>query len=142
MNKFTERLLEEWKQHSKIVVGVDVDDTIKPWRTSTQEECDKVIRDLINAKDVGAYITIFTACNEDRFEEIKTYCKEKGLEIDSINQNPIELPYGNQNKIYANIFIDDRAGLQESLECLNEAMYRMRAYKAGKRLDNPGSTEF
>ena len=33
--------------------------------------------------------------------------------VDTINQNPLSLPYdSNDNKIYANIFLDDKAGLE------------------------------
>jgi hypothetical protein len=52
------------------------------------------------------------------------------LKIDSINQNPINLPYGNSSKIYANIFLDDRAGLNESLDRLYRVMYMIRGKKA------------
>lgn len=115
------RLYKEWLEHKKIIIACDYDDTIFPWRFVSQEQCDKVIEELIRCQKVGAYITIFTCSNVDRFQEIKDYCKSKGLHIDSINENPISLPYGNVNKIYANIFLDDRAGLTESLLILTTA---------------------
>jgi hypothetical protein len=142
MNRETQRLLEEWQQHGKIIIASDFDDTIRPWRFNTQAYCDSVIHLLSECKLVGAYIIIYTACKEERFDEIRAYCKDKGLEIDAINKNPIELPYGNHAKPYANIFLDDRAGLDSTFKTLSEAMYEMRAYNAGKRLDNEGSTEF
>lgn len=118
---YVHRLYKEWVEHKKIIIAVDYDDTIFPWKFSTEENCQKVINELIACQKVGAYITIFTCSNVDRFQEIKDYCKSKGLVIDSINENPISLPYGNVNKIYANIFIDDRAGLNESLLILTTA---------------------
>lgn len=121
MNKYVKRLYDEWSLHDKIVIGVDFDDTISPWKLADQKDCDEVIRQLRFAKSTGAYITIFTACDPDRYDYIKDYCKEKGLEVDSINENPIQLVYGNNKKIYANIFIDDRAGLNEALHILAEA---------------------
>ncbi len=137
--KYAARLYKEWLEHKKIIIGVDYDDTIFPWRFSSQEQCDKVIKELILCKNTGAYITIFTCSNVDRFQEIKDYCKSKGLEIDSINENPISLPYGNVNKIYANIFIDDRAGLNESLLILTTA----RTMYFNKELAlNENETEF
>lgn len=142
MNKYITRLSEEWKLHGKIIVAVDFDDTISPWKTNNQQDCDRIIEVLKEVKLTGAYITIFTACDKDRFEDIKHYCENKNLQIDSINQNPITLPYGNNNKVYANIFIDDRAGLDEALNILQESMYIMRSYNTSKKLDNPGSTEF
>jgi hypothetical protein len=94
-----------------------------------QTDFTKVISVLKVAKETGAYLVIFTACNPDRYEEIRRYCEERGLPIDAINETPIDLPYGKTKKIYANIFIDDRAGLNESLEILEMACYRRRGKK-------------
>lgn len=137
MNRYEIRLLQEWEQHGKIVIAVDYDDTISPWGFSAPEDLiqlDKTINILKVAKETGAYITIWSACNPDRYDEIKKYCASKGLEIDSINTNPIDLPYGKDRKIYANIYIDDRAGLLESLAMLEKVMYIIRGKKASELL--------
>lgn len=125
---YTERLEREWDQHGKIIIACDYDDTISPWKM-TGFDPKKIMDVLKTAKQTGAYIVIFTSCNEERYQEISDYCKKNGLEIDAINRTPIDLPYGNNTKIYANIFLDDRAGLNESLYILEYAMYRIR----GKR---------
>ena len=122
---FLERLEQEWEQHGKIIIACDFDDTISPWKMKNAD-FKRVIDVLKIAKNTGAFIVIFTACDESRYEEIRTYCKSVGLEIDSINQNPIDLPYGKNGKVYANIFIDDRAGLNEALNILEFAMYKIR----------------
>lgn len=129
MNKYQERLLNEWRTHSKIIVATDFDSTISYWKTiENQEDIQYAVKVLKLCKEIGAYLTIFTACKEDRFQEIREYCISIGLNIDSINKNPVELPYGNTSKIYANVFIDDRTlSLRESLEMLEEVAYRMRA---------------
>lgn len=129
---YIDRLYNEWITHSKIIIGVDFDDTISPWKLAKDEDCQRVIKILKHAKHVGCYIVIHTACNPERYEEIGRYCEQMGLSIDTINQNPIELPYGKQNKPMCNIYIDDRAGLNESLEILQVAMYR----KAGNDYEN------
>jgi len=133
-NKYYKRLYEEWQQHSKIIIAVDFDDTISPWRFQTPEdinEIERTMKIIIEAKQIGAFVVIFTACNKDRYIDIIEYCRSKGLEIDGINTTPVEIPhgYGKTNKIYANIFLDDRAGLIESLEMLEDTMYKIRAYK-------------
>jgi hypothetical protein len=125
---YLERLENEWMTHGKIIIACDFDDTISPWRMHNAD-FNRVIEVLKTAKQTGAYIVIFTACNPSRYDEIRKYCSDAGLTIDTINQNPIELPYGNTGKVYANIFIDDRAGLNESLNILEFASYRIR----GKR---------
>lgn len=130
MNKYITRLVTEWNKYGKIVVAIDFDDTLFPWGFKSKEdleEMDKLISIVRKVKETGAYITIWSACDKDRFPEIQEYCKSKGLEIDSINTNPIELPYGKDRKIYANIYLDDRGGLNEALNILENAMYLVRS---------------
>ena len=131
---YLERLEQEWKQHGKIIIACDYDDTISPWKMKGFDP-KRVIEVLKVAKQTGAYIVIFTSCNEERYQEIEEYCNSQGLEIDAINKTPINLPYGNNSKIYANIFIDDRAGLNEALNILEFAMYRVRAGQRNEFFD-------
>jgi hypothetical protein len=129
-NKYLKRLLDEWNQYGKIVIAVDYDDTISPWRFKDSEDIkkfDRIIKLLKDCRYTGAFISIFTSCNQDRYDEIKSYCYSKGLHIDSINETPISLPYGNNGKIWANIFLDDRAGLDESISILESALYKRRS---------------
>lgn len=128
VEKYINRLLNEWKQHGKLIIAVDFDDTLRDWKMGDHATYTKVMNLLKACKQTGAYVVIFTACNSDRYGEIKDYCSVMGLEIDSINQNPLELPYGNQNKIYANIFLDDRAGLNEAMTMLETTLYQYRGY--------------
>lgn len=135
MNKYAKRLLEEWKQHGKIIISVDYDDTIYPWRKDFNEEDIARTIDLVKiAHSTGAYIVIFTASDTDRYDEIKTHCDKIKLPIDAINKNAIPLPYGNNGKIYYNINLCDRSGLVESLDILQTAMYAYRSYKYTKSL--------
>jgi hypothetical protein len=140
MNKYTNRLLEEWKQHSKIVIAVDFDDTISIWRKDfNKEDIYRTIELLKKAYVTGAHIVIFTVCNTERYEDIEKYCNEIGINISSINKNPINLPYGMNGKIYANIFLDDRAGLTQALDILEEAMYNYRGHlQNNKQLNELG----
>lgn len=135
MNKYTKRLYHEWQQHGKIIIGVDFDDTISPWKFKSPEDLeqiDKIIQTLRIAHETGAYITIFTCSNPDRYGEIQEYCDKVRLPIDTINKTPFEIPegWGSHGKIYANIFLDDRAGLNEALDMLNTVMYKIRGEKA------------
>jgi len=116
-----ERLVTEWLEHGKIVLAVDFDDTIFHWRHNSQDKCDEVM-DLVKwCKTIGAYIMIHTCSDKDRHEEIQEYCSSKGLTIDSINENPIELPFGNQGKPYYNWQLCDRSGLSYAVEVLETA---------------------
>jgi len=130
LDLYINRLLKEWMEHGKIIIACDYDDTLRNWSLDDDETRAKVIELLKIAKTTGAYIVIFTACSPDRYDEIKTFCAEQGIIIDSINKNPIDLPYGNDKKVYANIFLDDRAGLLQAMEILKGAMYQYRSYIA------------
>lgn len=128
---YLDRLVDEWYQHGKVIIACDYDDTISPWKMKHENHSDftRVIELLKAAKHTGAFVTIWSACDKGRFDEIRSYCKSKGLDIDSINENPIDLPYGNNGKIYANIYLDDRSGLNESLNILEFAMYKVRGMR-------------
>lgn len=134
MNKYTQRLVDEWKQHGRIIISVDYDSTIFPYPTiDNKEDIERTIKLVQLARETGAYIVIFTASNIDRYEEIQRYCESIRLPIDSINKNPIELPYGKNGKIYYNINLCDRSGLIEALNTLEEALYQYRSYLQTKK---------
>ncbi len=126
MEKYIERLLKEWTQHGKIIIAVDYDDTISPWRFEDHEQYRKIINLLIECRRTGAYIVVFTACKPDRYDDITSYCDKNHMPIDAINETPLDLPYGNDRKIYANIFLDDRAGLNEAVKILETTLYLHR----------------
>lgn len=144
LDKYTQRLLDEWRQHGKIIIAIDVDDTILPYRTSTQKECDKVIQLVKDCQTVGAWVVLYTCRNSDGIVEAMDYCRNKGLHIDAANRNPegVNLPFGHHAKPYANIFLDDRAHLQGAVERLSECMYRMRSEKLSQKMDYDGSSGF
>lgn len=127
LQRYIDRLTSEWKEHDKIIIACDYDDTIKNWKFEDYETMDKTLGVLRQAKEIGAFIVLFTASDEGRYPEMTEYCKRHGVILDSINKNPISLPYGNNGKIYANIFLDDRAGILESLYILEGAIANMKS---------------
>lgn len=127
MNKYEKRLFNEWLTHGKILIGVDFDSTISPWETiDNTEDIKSCIKTLKIAQSTGCYIVIHTACNKTRYDDIIKYCESVGIKVDSINENPIELPYGHHGKPMCNIYLDDRAGLREALQTLETAMWAYR----------------
>lgn len=126
MERYIARLVREWKEHKKIILALDFDDTLSPWKFDDflYTEVFKLVKE---AKELGAYIVIFSACKPERFEYIRTYCREiGGFEVDGINENVIELPYGNDRKIYYNHLLDDRAGLMQAMAILSIAIWRIK----------------
>lgn len=127
MDKYVERLVKEWKEHGKLIIAVDFDSTIYPWGTiENTEDLLRTISAVHAAIEVGARIVINTCSDPSRYTTILTYCEYLSIPVESINKNPIELPYGNFNKVYANIYLDDRAGLIGALEILEKATQEMK----------------
>jgi hypothetical protein len=126
MERPISRLVREWREYKKILLAVDFDDTLSPWKFD-DFDYKEVFKLVLEAKELGAYIVIFSACKPDRYDYIRNYCRETGgFEIDGINENVIELPYGNERKIYYNHLLDDRAGLMQAMAILSIAMMRIK----------------
>lgn len=133
MKKYIDRLYKEWMTHGKIIIGTDFDSTISPWNTlDNEDDIKRTIKLIKDCQNVGCYLIVHTACNPERYDEIRQYCKKIGIPVDAINENAIKLPYGNGTKPYCNIFLDDRAGLVQALDILEEAMVFTRAYNYEK----------
>jgi len=124
-NIYVKRLVEEWKKHGKIIISVDYDDTIFHWRLDNKYDVKRTIKLVQLAHSIGAYIVIFTASDPERHLEIQQHCESIKLPINSINKNCIDLPYGNNGKIYYNINLCDRSGLNEALNILEESINQM-----------------
>lgn len=130
-NKYVLRLLSEWKQHGKIIISLDFDDTIYLYNhhLNNKDDVQRAINLVKECYLTGAYIVIFTASSQERYPEIQQYCDELLIPVSAINRNPIELPYGNNGKIYYNINLCDRSGLVEAMNILEEALYKFRGYQ-------------
>jgi hypothetical protein len=127
-NKYVERLIKEWLTHGKIVLACDFDDTIFPWGFKSEEDLKamaKVVDVVQLAQNIGIYLAIWSACAPDRFDEVRDFCNKMNMKVDSINENPIPLPYGNHRKMYYNHLLDDRAGLEQAVDMLEYACYRV-----------------
>lgn len=131
MCSYSRRLFKEWTMHGKIVLAVDFDDTLYPWGLlRNDKDRAKTIKLVKKAVQLGAYVVIFTASKKERHHEMVKYCAAIGINVDSINENPIELPYGNDgSKIFYNHNLCDRSGLKGSLKILKRAINKYKKYK-------------
>lgn len=121
VDKYAQRLIEEWKEHGRLILSVDFDDTLYPYKTATGEECLELIEYLRSIQD-KLVIIIWTASKPDRYEEIRNYCSSVGLEIVGVNTAALpNLKFGTESKPYFNLLIDDRAGKQQAIEQLKTA---------------------
>ena len=57
------------------------------------------------------------------------FCKENGLEFDNVNNNYPNLSFKTSNKIYANLYIDNRSVINYFSNNLDESnIYNYKAY--------------
>lgn len=128
---YANRLAAEWASHGKIIIGVDFDSTISPYHTlDNPDDIKRTITLLGDCQRVGCFTVIHTACRPDRHDEILRYCASIGLKVDTINETPIDMEYGQKgSKPYCNHFLDDRAALPAALDILEQAMVEQRTRK-------------
>jgi hydroxymethylpyrimidine pyrophosphatase-like HAD family hydrolase len=113
-----DRLVAEYKQHNSIVIAYDFDDTVYDFHKKGRKYTD-VITLLRRAKDAGCYLIVWTG-NEDMLL-VEDYLRDHSIPFDALNENPSFMAHKTAKKIYANLYLDDRAGLSAAyhqLECM------------------------
>ena len=110
--KVEERLLNEWRQHNNLIIAYDFDYTVYPY-TNTGHTYFQVIELLRRCKKVGATFIVSTAASPSRYQSISEYLTANDIPFDYINENTPLTPFAGR-KVYANILLDDRAGLSSA----------------------------
>jgi len=122
------RLAEEWSKYGKIIIAYDFDDTVYDFHKKGFFYND-VISLLQRCEKVGAHFIVFTA--NDEIEIIKQYLNINKIPYDKINEN-MEFVKFTARKIYYNIMLDDRAGLQSAYECLLKSVEKIENERGDK----------
>lgn len=130
LQKSCSRLTEEWKSHGKIIIAVDFDDTIFDYHEQGNT-CDEVIS-LLKKVQNDATIFCHTASDPLRYEFIENHFKELGIQLYGINESPVKISECSSSKPYANIYLDDRAGLGSSVCILRGAYHRYIKSRKGE----------
>jgi len=112
------RLVEEYKQHGSLVVAFDFDDTVYDFHKKGRNY-PKVIELLRNLKATNNYLICWTGQEDNAF--VANYLNENQIPFDAINENP-PFRQSTSRKIYANVYIDDRAGLIQTCNELNKLL--------------------
>lgn len=103
------RLLEEYNKYGTLVVAFDFDDTVFDFHKKGRvyNEVIKLLQDL---KSIHCYLICWTGQEDADF--VKGYLKENNIPFDAFNENP---PFhkSTSKKVYANAYLDDRAGLRQ-----------------------------
>ena len=123
------RLIIEYEKHGQLIVAFDFDDTVFNTHERPGWEYNQVI-ELLRKVQPYAYIICWSASVPERYESMWQYFKENNIPCQAINSDaPWVAPRG--RKIYANIYLDDRAGLESTYNLLNLFVETMENYKQG-----------
>lgn len=108
-NSSYNRLENEFKKYGKLIFCVDYDDTIYDFHKKGRTY-ENVIS-LLHRWEKYSEVIIFTGNGNDEYNKIINYLDEHNIKYHGINCDAsISFP---GRKIYANVYIDDRAGLRQ-----------------------------
>jgi hydroxymethylpyrimidine pyrophosphatase-like HAD family hydrolase len=112
-----DRLVKEWTDYREIVLAVDFDDTLFDFHKKGRTY-ENVIELIKRCQSIGCYTVIFTANDDTEHHKfIKQYLLDKGIKVETINENVPSVPFKTR-KVYYNALLDDRAGLKASYDIL------------------------
>lgn len=57
----------------------------------------------------GATIILFTTRQNKKLREARDFCESNNIPIDYYNENPDWLPFETSGKVFADLYVDDRA---------------------------------
>ncbi len=119
----SKRLIDEYIQHGSLVIAFDFDDTVYDFHKKGRIYTD-VIQLLRELKSINCYLICWTG--QENLEFVKQYLTDNQIPFDGINENP---PFNKtiSRKIYANAFLDDRAGLKQVYDELSELIKHKRS---------------
>lgn len=115
------RLVNEWDKYGQIVVAYDFDNTVYDYHKEGHDYSE-VIELIHEVHEAGAYLMVYTARPDDQLDYVSKYLNENKIPFDSINQMPDFLPFTENKKLYYNILLDDRAGLQSAVNILRTVL--------------------
>lgn len=93
-----------------MVIAVDFDGTIVEHQfPEIGEPIKDSFRVLKQLQARGHKLVMWTCRYGFELQEAIDFCKENGLEFDAVNENIKEINFMTSSKIYADLYIDDRA---------------------------------
>jgi len=117
------RWKNELEKYGKLIIAFDFDYTVHNYREEDNFAYD-VVMQLLRDWRPYAHFVVFTASPEERYPYIKNYLEKNNIPYDKINEDILERNY--TRKIYYNVFLDDRAGLGETVEILTEILEEIK----------------
>jgi len=135
---FIDRLVKEWLSHERLIIACDLDDTIIPYNPELTESCEEVVNLILDCQEEGIVFIINTARERSKLIDSVGQVEDLGIKVHSVNEMPFtwDLPYGLSGKVYANIFLDDRGGLECTKHQLRKALEIVKQVREQQRLQN------
>jgi len=125
-DRCVDRLYAEYKKHPRLIVAVGFDDTVFNYHNYPDTGYSRIKFIMSECKRLDFFIVCFTASPTSRYGFIRDYFKsEMDIEINGINENVIDTPFGKNGKIFFNLLLDDRAGLYQALEILENLIVKI-----------------
>lgn len=113
-----DRWREEYKKYGKLIIAYDFDYTVHSYKGENFSY--EYVINLLREWRPHARFIVFSASPEERYQYMQGYLKFNDIPYDEINNEVIDRHY--TRKIYYNVFLDDRAGLGQTVEILSELM--------------------
>lgn len=110
-----QRLIEQYQKQDKLIIAYDFDDTVKPYWCAGCTMVQSILRRIRD--NINAYFIVYT-CNKDH-EKIVDFLNKNDIPYDSINENAPFAP-DISGKLFYNVFLDDKAGLGEVVNTLDQ----------------------
>ena len=133
------QLISVYEKHGKIIIGLDFDDTIFPFNKSVANinRCNDVV-ETVKAIKEAAIICLWSVADAQTLVYKAHIMELYGIKPDYVNESPV-VKWGPCNKPYFNIQLDDKAGLNETLETLtNFIHYYNNGGKKKQQFVGPG----
>ena len=118
LNFLLMRLIEQYKNNKQLIIAYDIDDTVRPYHSSSCDDIQSLLR--IAKQQLDAYFIVYTS--NSNIDEIKEYLATWDIPYDAINENAPFVPF-KTGKIFYNILLDDKAGLAQAASNLKDLIY-------------------
>lgn len=125
------RLKSKYRKYNKLIVAVDFDDTIFDFY-NTGAQYPKLISLLRECNSLEFPIIIYTARAPSEYRAVEDYVDKMGIRIAAINKNLPGLGHS-QSKVYYNILLDDKAGLEQAHYILQSTIEEIKNEKLIKK---------
>lgn len=116
------RLIDEYDKYGTLVIAFDFDDTVYDFHKKG-----RIYNDLIDLlrelKAINCYLICWSGQDDAQF--VTSYLQNNKIPFDAFNTNPPFYKSLNR-KIYANAYLDDRAGLKQVYDELNNLVLSIK----------------